>query len=149
MATARTVRRDELEDLLELYRMLNPDDPELDPEDVDHQWVEMVADDSLDVVVVEHDDRLVASCVLSVTPNLTRGARPFALIENVVTHEEYRGQGFGSRVLEEAIEIAEERDCYKVMLLTGTEQEWKLQFYEDCGFGRDRKTAFEMDLRDF
>jgi len=32
------------------------------------------------------------------------------------------------------------------MLMTGTEQEWKLEFYEDCGFDRDRKTGFEMCL---
>ncbi len=147
MATTRTAREGELDELLALYRTLNPDDPELEPDDVADQWAEMLADDGLDVVVVEEDGRLVASCVLSVTPNLTRGTRPFALIENVVTHEDYRGNGFGKQCVRRAIELADEQGCYNVMLLTGAEAEWKLSFYEDCGFDRAAKTGFVRDLR--
>ena len=108
----------------------------------------MLDDESLEIVVVEYEDILVASCVLSVTRNRTRGARPFAVVENVVTHEDYRLNGFGKRCLEVALERAEARDCYKVMLLTGTDQEWKLEFYERCGFDREVKTGFVADLRD-
>jgi len=147
MATARRVRADELDELLDLYRMLNPDDPELAPDDVATLWDEMVADDDLEVVVVEHDGRLVATCVLSVTKNLTRGARPFALVENVVTHEAYRGEGFGTQCVEAAVDRARERDCYKVMLLTGSDEPWKHEFYESCGFDGDAKTGFTLGLR--
>ena len=131
MGTARLVREDELGKLLELYRMLNPEDPPLDPEDpvVADRWAEMLADDSLDIIGVEHDGRLVASCVLSVTTNLIRGARPWAVVENVVTHEDYRGQGFGTECIEYAADRARERDCYKVMLLTGSDEAWKHEFY--------------------
>jgi len=148
MVTVRSARRDELDDLLELYRQLNPDDPELGPEAVANLWGEMLADEDLDIVVVEHDGRLVATCLLSVTKNLTRGARPFALIENVVTHEDYRGEGFGTRCVEAAVDRARERDCYKVMLLTGSDETWKHEFYEECGFDREAKTGFSLDLRE-
>jgi GNAT superfamily N-acetyltransferase len=147
MATVRLARRDELDELLALSRMLNPEDPPLAPDDVADLWEEMVADDSLDIVVVEHDDRLVAACVLSVTKNLTRGGRSWAVLENVVTHEDYRGQGFGTRVVEDAVDRARERDCYKVMLLTGSDEEWKHEFYESCGFDSGEKTGFTMGLR--
>lgn len=140
------MRSDELAELLDLYQMLNPEDPELDPAAVADLWDEMVTDDNLDVVVVEHADRLVATCVLSITKNLTRSARPFALIENVVTHEEYRGNGYGTQVVEAAIDRARARDCYKVMLLTGSEKRWKHEFYESCGFDGDEKTGFTMSL---
>jgi len=147
MATARLAREDELDELLELYRMLNPDDPPLGPDDVADLWAEIVADDSLDIVVVAHDGRPVATCVLSVTKNLTRGARPWAVVENVVTHEDYRGQGFGRQCVEYAVERARERDCYKVMLLTGSDQQWKHDFYESAGFDAEEKTGFTMDVR--
>ncbi|QLH77117.1 GNAT family N-acetyltransferase [Halosimplex rubrum] len=146
-ATVRSVRRDELDDLLELYRQLNPADPELAPEEVAGQWDEMIADADLDIVVVEHDGRLVATCLLSVTKNLTRGARPFALVENVVTREEYRGEGFGTQCVEGAVERARERGCYKVMLLTGSDEAWTHEFYESCGFDSEAKTGFTLDLR--
>ncbi len=32
-------------------------------------------------------------------------------------------------------------------LLTGSDQAWKHQFYERCGFDKDAKTEFELDLR--
>jgi len=146
VATARSVRADELDELLVLYRMLNPDDPELASEDVADLWAEMVADDDLDIIGVEADDRLVATCVCSVTKNLTRGARPWAVIENVVTHEDYREQGFGRRCVEAAVDRARERNCYKVMLLTGTDAEWKAEFYESCGFDPEAKTGFTLEL---
>jgi len=142
MATARLAREDELDEVLALYRMLNPNDPELAPGEVAETWSEMLADDSLDVVVVEHDGRLVATCVCSVARNLTRGARPWAVVENVVTHEDHRGRGFGSQCVEHAVDRARERDCYKVMLLTGSEEAWKHEFYEGCGFDAADKTGF-------
>ncbi|MHB9288291.1 GNAT family N-acetyltransferase [Halobacteriales archaeon Cl-PHB] len=142
LATARPIREDELDAILDLYQMLNPDDPELAPAEVADQFESMVADENLDLVVVEHDGTLVATCLLSITPNLSRGARPFGLIENVVTHEDYRSRGFGKQCVETALEMAEERGCYKVMLLTGSDLDWKHDFYESCGFDGDDKTGF-------
>lgn len=148
MTRARLIQADELDDLLELYVMLQPEDPELDRGPaLRAQWRDMLDDDSLEIVVLEHDDRLVASCVLSVTPNLTRNARPWAVIENVITHEDYRNEGFGERCVRAPVERAEAHDCYKVMLLSGADQEWKLQFYERCGFDREEKTGFVLNLQ--
>jgi len=147
MATTRTVRANELDELLTLYQILNPDDPRLERTEALHEkWHDMLRDDSLEIVVVEEDSQLVSTCVLLITKNLTRNARPFGLIENMVTHQEYRGQGFGKRCLEEATEIAEKRNCYKIMLLTGSDKEWKHEFYEGCGFNKGKKTGFVLDL---
>lgn len=147
MASARTIREDELDELLTLYQMLNPDDPRLERTDgLLEQFQGMLEDDSLEIVVVAEDGQLVASCVLSITENLTRNARPFAVIENVITREGYRGQGFGKRCLEKARVLAEDRNCYKIMLLTGSDVAWKHDFYTDCGFDKDEKTGFVLDL---
>ena len=149
MATARPIRADELDELLTLYEMLNSDESTLEPTPQRRKrWREMLDDDSLEIVVVEHDDRLVATCLLSLTTNLTRDTRPFAVLENVVTHEAYRGRGFGMQCVQNALELAERRDCYKVMLLTGADEPWKHKFYESCGFDREAKTGFVCDLRD-
>jgi GNAT superfamily N-acetyltransferase len=75
-------------------------------------------------------------------PNLTRGARPYGLIENVVTHPDWRGRGIGTAVLHHALNLAWDADCYKVMLLTGRTDEATLGFYERAGFAGGEKTGF-------
>ena len=94
------------------------------------------------VLVADLDGSLVASCMLAIIPNLTRGARPYGLVENVVTHSAHRRQGIGTRLLRHALQIAWELNCYKVMLLTGSKSEGTLQFYEQAGFRKGTKTGF-------
>ena len=64
---------------------------------------------------------------------------PFAVIENVVTHADYRNKGYASALLERASEIARERRCYKVFLETGSNKESTLIFYEKNGFEMNKK----------
>lgn len=78
--------------------------------------------------------------------NLTRNARPYGLIENVVTHEKYRKKGYGTAILKRAVEMAKEKDCYKVMLMTSRKEESILGFYEQAGFQRGEKTAFVVRM---
>ena len=46
--------------------------------------------------------------------------RPYAFVENVVTHGEYRKKGYAADCLNFAKKIAEENNYYKMMLLTGS-----------------------------
>jgi ribosomal protein S18 acetylase RimI-like enzyme len=146
-ARVRAIRAGELEELLALYRFLNPEDPEVavDEKLRDH-WQQILSDPNLYYLVIEEDGKLVSSCAMAIIKNLTRSARPYGLIENVVTHEDYRRRGYGTALLKKAVEIAEERNCYKVMLMTGRKNESTLRFYERAGFDRGEKTAFIIRL---
>ena len=130
----------DLEQLLELYRHLHhrEEPPALDSH-LQELWSEMLADHNMHILVIEKDDHLLASCTLVVVRNLTRAAHPYALIENVVTHANYRREGYGKRVIDKALKIAWHRDCYKVMLMTGNES--VVEFYEKCGFKIGEKTG--------
>lgn len=125
-----------------LYRQLHPKDPKLDGNILSQLWSEIIEDPNLFYVVAGREDFLVSSCTLAIIKNLTRGARPYGIIENVITREDFRNQGFGNKVLEKAVEIAKEKNCYKVMLMTGSKKEETLRFYENAGFLKDVKTGF-------
>jgi GNAT superfamily N-acetyltransferase len=102
----------------------------------------MLRDKHLRVLVGEVDGRVITSCMLVIVPNLTRGGRPFGLIENVVTDSGHRRQGHGLAILRRALRCAWDAGCYKVMLLTGSKREETLRFYEQAGFRRGVKTGF-------
>lgn len=139
----RPIRADELSSLLDLYTHLNSDEPPLPDGDVLNQlWDSFLSDPKICCLVGEMNGRLIASCTLIIIPNLTRGARPYGLIENVVTHAEFRQKGIGSALLHHALRLAWEQRCYKVMLLTGRKDEETLRFYEKAGFKRGIKTGF-------
>ena len=107
----------------------------------------MLDDPKLSCLVADAKGRLIGSCVLVVVPNLTRRARSFGVIENVVTHSSYRRQGIGTRMMRHALALAWERNCYKVMLLSGAGREEAHKFYENLGFRQDTKVGF-VALRD-
>ena len=140
--TVREVTEAELPALLHLYTYLNPSDPLLPLDEAADIWTPMVQDPNQCVYGAYWENNLVAACTLIVIPNLTRGGRPYALVENVVTHSDYRRRGYGTALLKHALEAAWERNCYKAMLLTGSKTEATLRFYENAGFWRGVKTGF-------
>lgn len=85
---------------------------------------------------------IAASCVCVIIPNLTRGQRPYAFIENVVTASAFRRRGLATACLNYAKDIAVRENCYKMMLLTGSKEEGTLRFYEKAGYNSSDKTAF-------
>jgi Acetyltransferases len=133
--------------LLDLYKYLNPDDPDIKGTDyITQLWAEIFNDPDQYYFVVEEDGRLVSTCMLAIIKNLTRSGRSFGLIEYVVTHSEYRNRGYGTAILQKAVETAKNNNCYKVMLLTGRKEESTLRFYEQAGFERGVKTGFVKRL---
>src|SRR4051794_30707448 len=80
---------EDLPEIIALLHHLNPDDPPLDPVRARAIWSDMLQGTGVRVFVVEDGGVLLATCTLILVPNLTRGGRPYAFIENVVTHAEY------------------------------------------------------------
>ncbi len=139
----RRAEPSDLDGLLALYRELNPADPALTADAAESAYAAMLAQPGLSVFLGTADDRPVSTATILIVPNLTRGTRPYALIENVVTLEEQRGKGHGRAVIRYAIDFAFHAGCYKVMLLTGRQREHIHRFYEGCGFIQS-KSGFQI-----
>ena len=138
----REVQEKDLNGLLELYLHLHEESvPEL-TEHLSKTWQTILTDENHHIIVKEIDGKLVSSCVCVIIPNLTRGIRPYAFVENVVTHGDYRGKGYATECLNYAKALAEKANCYKMMLLTGSKKESTLKFYEQAGYNSSDKTAF-------
>lgn len=138
----REAQKSELGELLELYLDLHENSvPPIDERALS-VWQKIMDDENHHIIVNIQGGRIVSSCVCVIIPNLTRGIRPYAFIENVVTREDHRGRGFATECLDFAREIAKRENCYKMMLLTGSKSESTLEFYKRAGYNCTDKTAF-------
>lgn len=138
----REVQYNEQKELLELYLSLHEDSVPEQSEALEKVWNKILNDENHHLLVNIIDGKIVSSCVCVIIPNLTRGVRPYAFIENVVTHEKYRGRGYATECLNYAKKTAQENNCYKMMLLTGSKEEKTLSFYRNAGYNSTDKTAF-------
>ena len=84
----REVTKNDLNELLELYLHLHEEEIPQMTEHLKSTWDMIIQDKNHHIVVNEIDGKIVSSCVCVIIPNLTRGIRPYAFIENVVTHSD-------------------------------------------------------------
>lgn len=138
----RQAEEADLSGLLELYTQLHDNPLPEKSEALSALWETILRDRNQYLIVAEVDGKIVSSCVLIIVPNLTHRQRPYALIENVVTDREYRKQGLAGACLARAKEIAEQKACYKIMLLTGSKENTTLDFYRNAGYRSEDKTGF-------
>lgn len=138
----REINENELNELLELYLYLHEESiPEM-TEHLKDTWNTIIRDENHHIVVNVIDGKIISSCVCVIIPNLTRNVRPYAFLENVVTHRDYRGKGYATECLNYAKDIAVKKNCYKMMLLTGSKEKKTLDFYQNAGYNSSDKTAF-------
>jgi N-acetylglutamate synthase-like GNAT family acetyltransferase len=136
----------DLPGLQELYLHLNPDDQPSAREEAVAIFERFRLYSGSTILIGTVQGKPITSCTLVIVPNLTRSGQSYALIENVVTHIDWRKRGFGSAILAEAAKRAWDHDCYKVMLLTGSKDPATLTFYANAGFEQS-KTGFQMRRR--
>lgn len=138
----REANKSDLDEILQLYLYLHENSIPQVSQQLRDAWNNIINDANHHLIVYEVDDKIVASCVCVIIPNLTRNVRPYAFVENVVTHGDYRKKGYATACLCHAKQIAEENNCYKMMLLTGSKEESTLNFYRNAGYNSADKTAF-------
>ena len=135
-------QREDLPALLSLYKELHESDPVPEGMGLEAVWEKILADPDYHILLIKDGDILAASVSVIVVKNLTRNARPYAIIENVITTATHRRRGLAAALMAEAVNIAKASGCYKASLTTGNKDEGTFGFYEGCGFNREDKTAF-------
>jgi len=145
----RKAKKTDANDLLTLYFNYLTHFPPKEEQDI-NLWQNLLdkfeKDENMYLLVAEIEGKVVSTVQMAIIENLTHNIRPFAVIENVVTHADYRNKGYASALLERASQIAKERHCYKLFLETGSNKESTLNFYRNNGFAIDEKHSCLMRL---
>jgi len=143
----REIQYKDLERLLHLYNQLHEEDePQHINAGVMEMWQRILDTKNHHIIVAEANNTLIAACSLTVVPNLTRGVRPYAVLENMIVDKEYRRRGYAVAVLEYTIQLAQSENCYKIMLTTRHTNEASQALYTKMGFQGDARKSFVMTL---
>lgn len=137
--TTRTANFDDLNAVQSLYSQLY-DKEQHTTEQVLTQWQKLLSYDNICVILTELNGVPISTCCLTIIPSISHNARPYALIEYVVTDKAYRRTGAGKACLDYARQLAKQQNCYKIMLITSRPEAHA--FYKACGYSAEGRTAF-------
>jgi GNAT superfamily N-acetyltransferase len=138
MPVGRLARLDDLPSLLALFealREISEVSALAEPrERAESIWQSTLRHPGVYVFVSDDQNRIAATCMLVVAPNLLRGGRGHGFLENVVTHPELQGRGHGKAVVQAALAHAWAEDCHHVLMQSGRADPRVHRFYEGLGF---------------
>ncbi|ENP8319986.1 TPA: GNAT family N-acetyltransferase [Vibrio vulnificus] len=135
-------RSADLEDLESLVALLSNDSLGSKREDASipsnsaylEAFEAITRDPNNELLVVELENSLVGMLQITYIPYLTHIGSWRCLIEGVRIHSDYRGQGFGEKMFEYAIEQAKNKGCTIVQLTSDKQRPDAIRFYEKLGF---------------
>lgn len=146
----RPARAADLHALLTLYAELADSPTRATPIDdpaAPQALADVLADPARHLVVAVLDELIVGTADLLIAKNLTHGARPWGIVENVVVASVSRREGVGRALFEHLLHLAVEADCYKLQLLSGKHRVEAHGFYRAIGF-ESVAEGFKLYLED-
>lgn len=85
------------------------------------------------IFVLRNGQRIIGMINLLITISTAEGG--FVLIlEDLVIHQDHRGEGYGARLLEHALKYAKEKQFLRITLLTDQNEKQARHFYRHHGF---------------
>ena len=96
--------------------------------------------------IVHQDGQPVASFTLMVFASPSQGGQPQALLDAVVVSRSHRGRGIGEAMVREALFMARQAGCYKLILSSNLKRRDAHRFYEQLGF-RQHGISYGMGVK--
>ena len=137
-----SIRRARRDDVTEIVRMLADDFlgsqrekyEEPLPESYYNAFEEIDGDKNNELVVVEHEGKIIGTLQLTFIPSISFQGSKRAQVEGVRVDGSFRGKGIGRKLMLWAIERAREEKCLFLQLTTNNERTDAHRFYLDLGF---------------
>jgi GNAT superfamily N-acetyltransferase len=98
----------------------------------------MIKPDSCDpnykIYGAKYNGKIVGTFSLAIMDNIAHLGKSSGLVEDVVVDKNMRSKGIGKKMMEYAIEICRNNNCYKMSLSSNIKRERAHNFYEKLGF---------------
>ncbi len=107
----------------------------------------IISDASIGDIIVAKDLSTIFGMVnLLYTASTALGAR-VGIIEDMIVSPEVRGSGLGSKLVEYCIELAKQKGCKRITLLTDSDNYGAHRFYQNHGFERSSMVVFRKIIQ--
>lgn len=107
--------------------------------------IEAVAEDPHHFLLVhEADGQVDGTVFVNFCPDLKFGTLPYAVVENLVVHQERRGNGIGRRLMQEVENLAREQRATKIMLMSNRQESHR--FFQMQGYDGGASSSFQKLL---
>ncbi len=99
------------------------------------------------IFVLRNDHQIIGMINLLITISTAEGGFVL-LLEDVVIHRDHRGQGYGTKLIDHAVEFAKMKNFLRITLLTDRGNEQSKKFYLERGFVESDMIPLRMYFRD-
>lgn len=140
MVIIRLATEDDIPRIVELYHQLTITTSQVErsrshsQDDYRRAFAEICAAPGHELLIAEYQGEVVGTMVLIIVPNLSHGASPWALVENLVIDHRHRRRGFGRLLMEYATARAREAGCHRIVLSSDVRRQEAHLFYRSLGF---------------
>ncbi|MBN1413148.1 MAG: GNAT family N-acetyltransferase [Spirochaetales bacterium] len=134
---------DDLPGILNLYGIENFDKSNV-RSGAERIFNEMKNHPRYSVYVARVDEKIAGTFFLSIKDNQTSEGKAAGLVEDVVVSEEMRLKGIGRKMIQHAMKICSENNCYKMCLSSQLKKIRARKFYKRIGF-RIHRANFTLE----
>ncbi|MDF2937356.1 MAG: hypothetical protein K0Q90_2729 [Paenibacillaceae bacterium] len=132
------------EQLSRLYRMLVPNSKKMD---VQEEQIHKIRTDPMNFIFVyEEHGELLGSLTLNICMQALHGERPYAIVENVIVHDDHRGKSIGHQLFRHVEAYCNSIHCHRIMLLSKATRIRAHQFFEREGYDGQISKGFKKYL---
>jgi len=145
------LREAKIEDIPELCELLNylfEQEKEFKPNtEIQNDGLKrIITQSAVGVIIIAIDSNKVIGMVnLLYTVSTALGGR-VAILEDMVVSPKFRGKGVGSKLMNYSLDLAKQKDCKRITLLTDYNNDGAHRFYQQHGFIRSSMVAFRKSI---
>lgn len=132
----RPAKRNDLSAILAMMADLETDDQTLDLSAAEAIFKRMQSYPNYTIYVAVAEGEIIGTFSLLIMDNLAHMGAPSGIVEDVVVHSFWRGQGIGKQMMQFAMQQCQKAGCYKLVLSSNLIREQAHRFYDQLGFQR-------------
>lgn len=131
--------------LAKLYKQFWNEDSCIDK--MNNQFNKICQADTHVLLSAVENNRLLGSVMGVICEELYGSCEPFMVLENMIVDKESRNKGIGKALISKLEEIAAERNCTQIILITDNNRIDACKFYETVGYNPDTHQGFKKKLK--